>query len=123
MKIKALFFIIFTVTLFALGVLITTLFNTGPVTKDAVILFYASLFLVAFGTLFFTLLLVIYQRTGVIPGRTMSVAVIRGVLVFDFLIVALLALKAEDILTWPNALVLALATSISTVLLRRRVER
>jgi len=122
MKIKALLFVIFTISLFALGVLVTTLFNTAPATNDAVAMFYASLFIALFGIIFFLLLLFTRLQTQVSPGLAAIKMMLRLAAVFDALIIALLALRSNNVLSWPTAIVLFVVTIIIGVMLKRRVK-
>lgn len=120
MKIKALLFVIFTIFLFAFGVLVTTLFNTAPVTPDAVAMFYASLALSLFGLIFFVMFVIIRLQTQVYPGLSAIKAMLRQTLVIDILAIALLALKANNVLNWATAIVLTVVAVIIGVILKRR---
>ncbi|MDP3993308.1 MAG: hypothetical protein Q8Q05_03815 [bacterium] len=120
MKTKALLFIIFTIFLFALGVLVTTLFNTAPVTLDAVAMLYASLGLTLYGLIFFILIVVVRLQTQVTPGLSTIKSILRLTFVVDALIISLLALKANDVLSWPTAIVLAVVAMIIGVVMKRR---
>lgn len=120
MRIKALLFVIFTVFLFALGVLVTTLFNTAPVTPDAVAMFYASLALTLFGLIFFVIFIIVRLQTQITPGLSAIKAMLRLAFIVDALIISLLALKANDVLSWATAIVLAVVAVIVGVVLKRR---
>ncbi|MEK7171078.1 MAG: hypothetical protein AAB774_02130 [Patescibacteria group bacterium] len=120
MKIKALLFVIFTVFLFALGVLVTTLFNTSPVTPDAVAMFYASLGLTLFGLIFFVIFVIVRLQTQVNPGLSAIKAMLRQTLVVDILVVVMLALKSNNVLNWATAIVLTVVAAIIGVILKRR---
>ncbi len=120
MKIKALLFVIFTIFLFALGVLVTTLFNASPVTPDAVAMLYVSLYLALFGLIFFFILINICLLTKVTPGPVTLKTICRLTLIIDLLLVALLALKAYNVLNWPTSIILALVALIIGVIFKRR---
>lgn len=120
MRIKALLFVIFTVFLFALGVLVTTLFNAAPVTPDAVAMFYASLALTIFGLIFFIIFIIVRLQTQITPGLSAIKAMLRQSLVVDILAIALLALKANNVLNWATAIVLTVVALIIGVILKRR---
>lgn len=123
MRIKALLFVIFTVFLFALGVLVTTLFNTAPVTPDAVAMFYASLSLTLFGLIFFIIFIIVRLQTQIIPGLSAIKAMLRQSLVVDILAIAMLALKANNVLNWATAIVLTVVALIIGVVLKRRKKQ
>lgn len=120
MKTKALLFVIFTIFLFALGVLVTTLFNTAPVTLDAVAMLYASLGLTLYGLIFFMFMVFVRLQTQVTPGLSTIKSLLRLTFVVDALIIILLALKANDVLSWPTAIVLAVVAMIIGVVMKRR---
>ena len=120
MKTKALLFVIFTIFLFALGVLVTTLFNTAPVTLDAVAMLYASLGLTLYGLIFFIFIVVVRLQTQVTPGLSTIKSLLRLTFVVDALIIILLALRANDVLSWPTAIVLAVVAMIIGVVMKRR---
>lgn len=120
MKIKALLFVIFTISLFAFGVLVTTLFNTAPVTSDAIAMFYVSLFIVLFGVIFFLITVLIRLQTQVTPGLTVVKTILRLSFIADILLVALLALKANNVLNWATTLVLTVVAMIIGVMFKRR---
>lgn len=122
MKVKALLFVIFTIFLFALGILVTTLFNSAPTAPDAVAMFYASLFLALFGLIFFIMLIVMYLKTKVTPGFSTLKTLVGLVLTADALLIALLVLKANEILNWATSIVLALLAVITSVVLKRRIN-
>ncbi len=120
MKTKALLFVIFTIFLFALGVLVTTLFNTAPVTLDAVAMLYASLGLTLYGLIFFIFIVVVRLQTQVTPGLSTIKSLLRLTFVVDALIIILLALRANEVLSWPTAIVLAVVAMIIGVVMKRR---
>ncbi|MDO8650155.1 MAG: hypothetical protein Q7K33_02475 [Candidatus Berkelbacteria bacterium] len=123
MKVRALLFVIFTVCLFALGVLVTTIFNTAPATNDAVAMFYASLFITLFGLIFFLLIAFTRLQTHVNPGLAALKVMLRFAVITDVLIVALLALKANNVLNWATSIVLVVVAIIIGVVLKKRTKQ
>lgn len=120
MKVKPLLFVVFTVSLFALGVLVTTLFNTAPTTRDAVVMFYGSLFIALFGVVTLILVSWLYLRTRVAVGSTVLKSVLRQSLIIDGFAVVLLALKANNVLNWATSMTLAALTLIAALILVKR---
>lgn len=120
MKVKALLFVIFTICLFSFGVLITTLFNTAPTTNDAVAMFYASLSITLFGVIFFLLMLLSWLQTHVSLGFATLMDILRLAVIIDVLIIALLALEANNVLNWATSVVLVVLTVIVGVVIKRR---
>lgn len=123
MKVRALLFVIFTVCLFALGVLVTTLFNTAPATNDAVAMFYGSLSITLFGLIFFLLIAFTRIQTHVNPGLGALKVMLRASLIIDILVVALLALKANNVLNWATSIVLVLVAIIIGIILKKRAKQ
>ena len=121
MKTRAILFIIFTVALFALGVLITTVFNAAPTGRDAMLMFYVSAALFLFGLIFFGLYFFWWIRRQTPPTGLAVGAIARASLVADLFLLLILALRAGDVLIWATALVLLVAAFILTLILRRRL--
>ena len=120
MKIKPLLFVIFTVSLFALGVLVTTLFNTAPTTTDAITMFFGSLFIALFGVITTILVLWLYLRTRVAVGVAALKSILRQSLIIDCFAIVLLTLKANDVLNWATSVTLAVVALIAALILVKR---
>jgi len=121
MKARAALFIVFTLTLFAMGVLITTLFNTAPSTRDALPLFYVSALIFLFGLVFLSSFAFYWFRHRVIPvGLTLNL-IIRLSIVTDLFVLALLALEASNVLSWATSLVLLVAAIIGMFIFRKKI--
>lgn len=101
----------------------TTLFNTAPSTNDAVVMFYASLSITLFGLIFFLLFAFTRIQTHVVPGLAALKVMLRTSLIIDVLAVALLALKANNVLNWATSIVLTVVAVIIGVVLKRRVKQ
>lgn len=121
MKTKALLFVNFTVTLFAGGVLITTLFNTAPSTKDAMVMFYSSSFIFLFGLLFFSWFYLSWLRLSTAPHGSAVTGLVRNSLIIDSFILAILALRANGVLNLATGLVLLVGTVILMLVLRKKI--
>jgi len=121
MKTRALLFVVFTIALFALGVLITTLFNTSPGTKDALAMFYVSTFLFLFGLVFFGGYAFIWLRAGGAPVGQPVFSLIRSTLIFDLFLLAILLMRSSGVLDWATSAVLLAAAVILTLVIRKRI--
>lgn len=101
----------------------TTIFNTAPATNDAVSMFYASLFITLFGLIFFLLIALTRLQTHVNPGLAALKVMLRVAVITDVLIVALLALKANNVLSWATSIVLVVVAVIIGVVLKKRAKQ
>ena len=120
MKYKLALFSIFTISIFALGVLITTLFNTAPVATENVIMFYISLFLTFFGIIFFLLHLLARRKYGETMSMTILFSLVKTTIIIDLLLIILLFLQSKSVLNLPTAAVLAVAALIIIAINRKR---
>jgi len=121
MRTRVLLFAVFTISLFALGVLITTIFNTAPGPFEVLTLFYISFFLTAFGAIFFTLYLRYYLTAPtVIPGWQQTAASFRIAVLISSLLSIMLALQASKLLNLGTVLVLVVAVVLLELVVRRR---
>lgn len=121
MKTKTLLFVIFTLMLFSLGILVTTLFNTTPNSADAIGMFYTSAFLFFFGVLFFGSYLGLRIVRKIEPGASLILTILRSVFVLDLFLLSMMAMRGNKVLNWPSAIVLLLAAMVAVFVLRRRV--
>ncbi|MEX0594777.1 MAG: hypothetical protein WD157_01610, partial [Patescibacteria group bacterium] len=77
MKTKVLVFLIFTVTLFAIGTLVTILFNMPPDNRSVLAMFYTCVFLLIFGAVFFIGYGVNHYRFQALPPWQQTASVFR----------------------------------------------
>lgn len=120
MRTKSLIFSIFTILLFALGLLITVIFNMVPDTTPVLVMFYASLFFSVFGLIFFTFYLVQYKQSETLPPWSRTVAALRWSFLTSLAAVILLMLKSVDLLNAATLAIIIVATFMGEVLLRRK---
>ena len=123
MKTKSLLFGLFTLTLFAIGSLVTVLFNTTPSTTDVILLFYVAYFLSVFGVVFFTLFLVSYSRNRSIPPWQSTLGNFRYAAVIGALTTILIVLNSYNLLSWPITIVVAIGLVVAELIWRRRGAR
>lgn len=123
MKIKVLLFALFAISLFALGVLITTLFNTNPTSSDVLGLFYIALFVTLYGLVFYAMLIFAYLRHQAPAQISWVKSSLRLSGVVSLLMVGLLALQAQRLLNIATFLVLVVASVMLELMMRRRVFR
>jgi len=109
---RVLMFIVFTISIFASGVLITTLFNSAPTDKTVVVMFYSSLFLTLYGLIFWLFWFINRIKTGLAPNISLLKTILRLTLIADFLLITLLFLGSNKILNWPIAIILILVAMI-----------
>ena len=121
MKTKATLFIIFTVMLFAFGVLITTLFNTAPTTKDAILMFYISGYLVLFGLLFYGQYIFRWLKDRSTPASLTITGMVRSSLIIDLFLLIILAFRAGGVLNLATAMVLIVAAFIVMLVTKKRL--
>ena len=67
MKTRSILFSIFAITLFALGFVVTLLFNSSPTKSATIVEFFAALFICVFGVIFFLLLIANFFRYQATP--------------------------------------------------------
>ena len=120
MRTKSLIFSIFTILLFALGLLITVIFNMTPDTTTVLVMFYASLFFSVFGLIFFTFYLVQYKQSETLPPWSRTVAALRWAFLTSLTAVIILMLKSVDLLNAATLAIIIVATFTGEVLLRRK---
>lgn len=123
MKIKVLLFALFAISLFALGVLITTLFNTNPTSSDVLGLFYVALFVTLYGLVFYAMLILAYLRHQAPAQISWVKSNLRLSGVISLFAVAILALQAQRLLNFATFLVLVAASIMLELMMRRRVFR
>lgn len=109
---RVLMFIVFTISIFASGVLITTLFNSAPTDKTVVVMFYSSLFLTLYGLIFWLFWFINRIKTGLAPNISLLKTILRLTLIADLLLITLLFLGSNKILNWPIAIILILVAMI-----------
>ena len=123
MRLKVIIFAIFTITLFALGVLITTLFNTTPTSNDVITMFYIAAFLTLAGLLFFALYVLKYLRAAGSVGTSGVLSNLRTALVLAVFSVLVMVMQSQSLLNWATAAVLIVAAIISELMLKKRILR
>jgi len=109
---RVLMFIVFTISIFASGVLITTLFNSAPTDKTVVVMFYSSLFLTLYGLIFWLFWFINRIKTGLAPNISLLKTILRLTLIADLLLITLLFLGSNKILNWPIAIILIVVAMI-----------
>ncbi|QQG50108.1 MAG: hypothetical protein HZB70_00790 [Candidatus Berkelbacteria bacterium] len=120
MKTKVLLFLIFAVTIFALGTVVTVLFNTAPTSADVIALFYLALLVAVFGIIFFATYSFHYLKLQAIPSWQSTIGAMRLGLVGGLLIIALLAIRSVDYLNTATFIVLFLLAIATELILRKR---
>lgn len=120
MKTKILLFSVFTITLLAIGTVITVLFNTAPETKDVIWLFYTATFFFLSGLAFLVMYLVSYLRFRLTPAAQTIANSLRYSALFGLCVIALIALGANNSLNWLIGLIVIGAMVIADLLWRRR---
>lgn len=120
MKTKVLLFLLFTLTAFAIGTVVTLLFNTAPTSKEIIALFYISLFATIFGLVFFTIYSFFYLRLQAIPPWLSTVSAIRLGVVTAGLITVLLAVRSVEMLNTATFVILVVLAGVAELLLRRK---
>lgn len=121
MKLKVLLFSIFSISLFSLGVLITTISNTAPTSLDVIGMFYVSLFFTLYGIIFFFLLCLAYLRLQAMPPVTQVISLIRLSGLVSLFVIGILAIQSLDLLNIATFLALLAAAVILELVMRRRV--
>lgn len=111
MKMRVLLFLIFALTLFAVGALIDILFNTSPGSIKVMVAFYAALFFTLAGLVFFSFYSFIYLHIGNLPSRLSTVLQIRLSIYLALWLSSMLALSAYHLLNIISAIVI-LATLV-----------
>lgn len=120
MKTKVLLFIIFALSVFAIGTVITVLFNTAPTSADVIALFYVALLVTLFGLIFFSVYSFYYLRLQAIPSWQSTVSALRLGLVGALLAVAILAIRSINYLNTATFIVLCLLAVATELVLRKR---
>jgi len=121
MKTKVLLFVIFAITLFSLGALITVIFNSQPNTAEVLIMFYLCLFLTVFGVVFYAIFGLLYWREGmVVPGWSGTSTTSRLALIAASMTVISLLLRSYDLLNVATVLVILAGAAIFELSSRRR---
>jgi hypothetical protein len=120
MKTKSLLFILFTATLFAIGTIITLLFNTAPTETATIATLYISIFVAILGVIFFGFYGYNYYNHASTPPWKSTAASLRwGFLTGCFVVVSLM-LSSYSALNTPTFLVLIVATIIVEFVWRKR---
>ena len=122
MKTKSLLFGLFTITIFAFGVMVTVLFNTAPTSTDVIVLFFASLLLTLFGGIFFGLFFTNYLRFRATPPWQSTLMSFRWAAIVSALIVLVVSMKTYGLLTLPVIIIIAVALLLFELLWRRRSQ-
>lgn len=120
MKTRVLLFLIFAIMVFALGTVVTVLFNTAPTSNDIVALFYISLFCTLFGITFFAVYSVSYLRLQALPDWQSTASALRLATVLAALISALLLIRSVNLLNAATFIILIILAVASELILRRR---
>lgn len=120
MKTKALLFSLFTVTLLAVGTLITVFFNTAPTTRDIVWLFYVSLFVSCFGLIFLGLFLANYIKDRSTPPWQTTLANFRYATIGAIFIAVMLALRSHEVLNFASGIVIIIGLIMAELVWRRK---
>lgn len=120
MKTKVLLFIIFTATLFALGTIITLMFNSPPESASVLAMFYFAVFVLVFGIVFFVGYGVNHSRFQALPPWQQTASVLRYGLLLGLLTVLVVLVSAYVGLSTPLFLVLLSLVVLAEILWRKR---
>ncbi|MEX1052086.1 MAG: hypothetical protein WEC83_01725 [Patescibacteria group bacterium] len=120
MKTKVLLFLLFAVTLFAAGTLLTLIYNVPPSGWRALLSFYGALFLLIFGLVFFVGYGVNRYRFQALPPWQQTATVSRYGILFGLLTVLSLIVSAYIGLSWPLFMVLVALIAFTEILWRKR---
>jgi hypothetical protein len=120
MKTKALLFLIFAVTVFAFGTLITVLFNTAPIGTNVVALLYISLLTTLFGLIFFATYGFFYLRLQAMPSWQATATALRLGSLGATLLVLSLMIRSLNLLNSLTFLILIILTVATELMMRRR---
>lgn len=120
MKTKVLLFIIFTATLFALGTIITLMFNSAPETGSVLTVFYTAVFTLIFGLVFFGGYWINHSRFQALPPWQQTASVLRYGFLLGLLVVLLILVSAYVGLSVPLFLVLLSLIAFAEILWRKR---
>ncbi len=121
MKTRVLLFLLFVVTLSAVGTLIALLFNSTPTTKEIIGLFYLALGATAFGLVFFALYGASALRLQAIPDWQSTLSALRIGLIAGVFIPILLAIQSVELLNVATFIILVLLAVASELMLRRKL--
>lgn len=122
MKTRVIYFIIFTLTLCALGTVLTLLFNWQPKNAEIISAFFLSFFLLVGGGLFMILSLVSYWRYRTTPAWQSTLTSARwSILLAGFLSLALL-LRSYRLWNLATGITLAVVFIVLDLLWRRRLN-
>lgn len=122
MKTRALLFFLFTLSVFAIGTVITVLFNTVPTNTEVIALLYLSLFVAVFGAVFFTTYLFSYLRAQALPGWEQTLSSLRLGTVLGAMVITLLAIRSINLLNIPTFIIIVLLTFAAEIMLRRKIR-
>jgi len=120
MKTKVLRFLIFVVTLFSIGAIITLLYNYPPSEKNILVIFYLSLFFTIFGVVFFVGYGINQWRYQALPPWQQTASVLRISLLLGLLAILIALVSSYIGLSWPLFLVLLALITLIEVFWRRR---
>ncbi len=120
MKTRVLLFFLFSVTVFAVGTLITVLFNTAPATSEVIALFYTSLLLTVFGLVFFLIYGLASLRFQAIPDWRTTTGAFRMSGITAVLTAVILGIQSVSLLNAATLIILVLLAAAAELLLRRK---
>ncbi len=120
MKTKVLIFLIFTISVFAIGTLITVLFNTAPTSRDVIALFYLALFASIFGVAFFINYGFNYLKFQALPSWNSTAGALRLSTVISVLGCVMLSVRSVKLLNWITFVILIILAVAAELILRRR---
>lgn len=121
MKTRVLLFLLFVVTLFAAGTLVTVLFNTAPNTREVIALFYTALVCTVFGVIFFTSYGVAALRYQGLPDWHSTVAALRLGLVGGMFVGIMAAIQSVRLLNTATFIILVILAVAGELMLRKRL--
>jgi|GEM_PF-1911798 len=120
MKTRVLLFLLFTITVFAIGTLVTVLFNTTPSSTGVVALFYTSFFATLFGLIFFSVYGLAYLRLQAIPNWQSTLTALRLGVVGSTLFSVLLAIRSVNLLNLATFIILVILAVAAELVMRKR---
>jgi hypothetical protein len=120
MKTRVLLFIIFAVSVFAFGTLVTTLFNTAPIENEVIVMFYLALFVALFGLTFFITYGFYYLRLQATPNWQSTLFALRLGTIAGLLAVILLAIQSVNLLNAATFIILLVLSVVAELIMRRR---
>lgn len=121
MKTRILLFVIFAVSLFSLGLLLTVLFNSPPKGSNTLLLFYGSFALTITGLAFYAQYIT-STITGRIQGSYWKTILdhLRIAIIVSGTVTIMTLLQANRLLNAATALILIFAAVVAELMLKRR---